>query len=505
MYNENYLASRLARGASGLMSKHFISRPEGGVGTSYAEFFGNAERYAALLADAGVKAGDNILVYAPKSVSCIELYFGCLLSGAVYTPINPSIPGDEIGYFVEDAAPPVVVCGPDSVDAVLAAGFQGRLFTISSSEEGSLVDHRDRFDPGFQAIPRQKKDRAAVLYTSGTTGKPKGVIHTHGSLWSNADVLANYWQFAESDVLLHVLPIFHLHGLFTAMNVVLSVGASCVFLKGFDVKSALKYLPQCTVMMGVPPYYMALLGEDGLPGVSAGMRVFISGSAPMLPQTHASWKGATGQMILERYGMTECSMIASNPYDGERRANSVGFPLPGTTLRIVDIGTGEPLPAGEVGMIQIKGENLFAGYLNKPEKTAEDMTDDGFFISGDYGRYDQDGYLYVLGRVKDAVITNRGLVIPKSLEEVIDTVDGVDESAVIAVRSSSQGVLPVAVYSGSKAVDYERQVLPLLRKSHEAFAHPVRWIHVERLPRNTMGKVQKAALREEFASVLDGV
>ena len=500
MYSNNYLASRLSHMGSTNLTKELLVQPELGRRTSYADFFLNAERSAQFLADLGVSPGDRVLVYAGKSAGSIELYFGCLLAGAVYTPINPAIAADGLGYFIEDASPAVIVCDDSRYDACTNATQQPiPVFTINPDESGSFIDQRDTHAGGFVAVERQAEDPAAILYTSGTTGQPKGVVHTHGSLWSNAHVLTRSWAFHDSDVLLHVLPIFHLHGLFTAMNVLLTAGASCVYVARFDKDQTLDLLPQCSVMMGVPPFYMSLLEDPRLGDACRNMRVCISGSAPMLPQTHEAWKEITGAMILERYGMTECSMIASNPYQAERRPNSVGFPLEGTEIRIVDLKTQAELPNGEMGMIEIRGPNLFAGYLNKPEKTAEDMRDDGFFISGDIGRFDAQGYLHVLGRVKDAIFTTDGIVIPKAVEEVIDKVPGVDESAVISVPHPTMENVPVAIIVG-QAADVA-QVKSRVASVLAPYQQPEKFIVVEALPRNAMGKVQKAALRETYAKL----
>lgn len=505
MHKANYLASRLSRAGSTRLNKTFIThgkpgQQDPGEQTTFSRFFENAAKSARLLSKLGVKPDDNVLVYAPKSVGSIELYFGCLLAGAVYTPVNPAVPADDIGYFVDDARPSLIITD----DARMRAAFAGKpdivpVLTLNEDETGSFIDQRNQQDADFTAVERRATDAAAILYTSGTTGRPKGVIHTHGSLWSNAEVLTRLWKFDDSDVLIHALPIFHLHGLFTAMNVLLASGASCIFLPRFDTDTVLSLMPRSTVLMGVPPFYMSLLDDPRLTDASPTMRVFISGSAPMLPQTHAAWHEKTGKMILERYGMTECSMIASNPYVGQRKPNSVGFPLEGTEIRITDMKTKAPLPNGEIGMIEIRGPNLFKEYFKKPEKTAEDMREDGFFISGDFGRYDDEGYLYVLGRVKDGIFTTDGVVIPKEVEELIDAEPGVAESAVISVPHPDQGNVPVAIIVGT-AVD-SAAIEAALRRQLPAYKVPVRYIQQDALPRNAMGKVEKAELRATNADL----
>lgn len=499
MYNTNFLATRLAEAGSNRLNSPFIDQPDLGRVTTFADFFLNAERIAQVLVDQGVTPGDRVLVYAPKSATCIELYFACLIAGAVYTSINPAIPFDDVDYFVNDAQPALIVTDAERYAAV----FRNRTdwpkaLTVNADETGTLVQLRDGHAGGFTAIARNADDPAAILYTSGTTGRPKGVVHSHSALWSNADVLRAYWQFTADDVLLHCLPIFHLHGLFTAMNVLLASGASCKYIPAFERDAILNLMPGATVMMGVPPYYMALLDDPRLSDAARGMRVFISGSAPMLPQTHAQWRAATGTTILERYGMTECSMIASNPYDAERRPNSVGFPLPGTEVRIVDIQSGAPLSAGEIGMIEVRGPNLFSGYWQKPEKTAEDMQDDGFFISGDFGKYDADGYLYVIGRVKDAVISPDGIVFPKKVEEQIDALPGIAESAVVSVPHPERTAVPVAIIVANGDAIAEEIMRDALQGQLAAHEVPARFITVGELPRNAMGKVQKVTLRAQY-------
>lgn len=500
MYNHNFLAEKLAEAGSMRLRKEVFICESSASNTTYVQFFHNAEKSAQFLVHMGVRPNDTVLVYAPKSMASIELYFGCLLAGVIYTPINPDTPAGEVPYFIEDAKPALIVCDKTRYQACF--GDQHRqtpVLTINEDGSGSFVDQRNAQSVGFAAVPRTKTDAAAILYTSGTTGRPKGVVHTHGSLWSNAEVLVQAWSFRESDVLIHALPIFHLHGLFTAVNVMLAAGASCFFLPKFDRDAVLALMAQSTVMMGVPPFYMSLLDHPQLTEATREMRLFISGSAPMLPQTHEAWQKATGKMILERYGMTECSMIASNPYDGRRKPNSVGFPLEGIEVRITDTQTKAPLPQGEIGMIEIRGPNLFDGYFNKPDKTAEDMREDGFFISGDFGRYDEEGYLFVLGRVKDAIFTEAGVVMPKEIEELIDAQPGVAESAVISAPHPRRGSVPIALLVGTDldipAID------EALRKVLPDYKVPVNYLEQAALPRNAMGKVQKSELRAANADL----
>jgi len=503
MYEGNYLAQRLRQASKHRGAETFIHDDRRGVKITYKEFFANAERLANALVACGVRTDERVLIYADKSVTSLELYIACLLTGAAYVPINPALPIEELDYFLDDAQPAVVVCRPDTIAAIQAmcSDYEIKaLLTLSHDETGTLISARNDCATGFHATKREPNDMAAILYTSGTTGRPKGAVHTHRSLFSNAEVLAQYWRFSEKDILIHALPIFHLHGLFTAINVTLFAGGSCIYLQKFDLGEVLRVMPSATVMMGVPPFYMALLQYPELAEAAREMRLFISGSAPMLPQTHAHWHEVTGHTILERYGMTECSMIASNPYDGVRKPNSVGRPLPGIEVRIVAPNSEELVAAGEVGRIQIRGENLFSSYWRKPQKTAEDMTRDGFFNSGDFGKYDADGYLYVIGRAKDAIDTSCGLVFPKEIEEKIDLVAGVVESAVVAASHPElrQAALAVIVPKTGVAVS-EASVLSAIAPALKEHQLPRAIRFVEALPRNIMGKVEKTTLREMFA------
>ncbi|MEN3794597.1 AMP-binding protein [Fulvimarina sp. MAC3] len=508
MYDANYLAARLASGSAENRDSAFLVLPEKGEQISYQQFFADAERIARVLSNEGLTVGDSVLVYAPKSAVSLELYFGCLIAGFVYVPINPGLPIDDMSYFLADVTPKAIVCGSSDLEQMTreAEAFGAAIFTLDGDETGTLVDARDEAEPGYEAADREDSDIAAILYTSGTTGKPKGAVHTHYSLWSNAEALVASWKFTREDVLIHALPIFHLHGLFTATNVILASGGSCRFLPRFDADAVLKEMPVSTALMGVPPFYMQLLERAALEEAAKSMRVFISGSAPMLPQTHRAWRERTGKTIIERYGMTECSMIASNPYDGERKPNTVGFPLPGVTVRITDVKTGKTVPAGGVGMIEIKGPNLFREYWNKPDKTAEDHTSDGFFISGDFGRSDAEGYLSVLCRVKDAVFTDSGTVLPKEVEELIDEDPAVAESAVISVPAGNGSAAPVAILVAKPGARIDVSAIETsIAGRLEAFKQPARYIEIDTMPRNAMGKVQKAVLRETFASALEPV
>lgn len=501
-YKNNYLAKVLRKKSLGRGDALFLSTPKGEVQRSYRDFFENSERIASLLTELGVRPGDRVLNFTDKTVTSLELYVGTLLAGAVYVSVNPAYGHEDLAYFLDNAEPAVLVCSGRDVDRIQALPSMASVLaclTLDVGEVGSLPDEMRRFQSGFQAKERQAEDLAAILYTSGTTGRPKGAVHTHRSLASNALALVDYWQFTDSDVLIHALPLFHLHGLFTASNVMLASGASMFFLPGFDAKLVLDLFSRATVLMGVPPFYMALLQQEGLTQAVQNMRLFLSGSAPMLPQTHAQWRQQTGHAVLERYGMTEASMIASNPYDGERRPNSVGFPLPGMSIRIVDQTGQNSVNAGEVGFVELKGDSLFSGYWKLPHKTAEDMREDGYFITGDYGFFDAEGYLHIVGRVKDAVTTENGVVFPKAIEECIDRMPGVAESAVVGVPDGSGWEVPVAlVVAASGSIVSAEAVQSHLSEQFADNRVPALTIVLDSLPRNIMGKVQKVVLREQY-------
>jgi len=352
---------------------------------------------------------------------------------------------------------------------------------------------------GFTAVKRGPDDLAAILYTSGTTGRSKGAMLTHRALASNAQTLKDVWQFNADDVLIHALPIFHTHGLFVATNVTLMAGSSCIFMARFDADDILDNMPKATALMGVPTFYVRLLEADGLSKASAAMRLFVSGSAPLLAETHDRWRAVTGHAILERYGMTETNMNTSNPYEGDRRAGTVGFPLPGVELLVTDPVTGAPIPKGEIGVLEVRGANVFAGYWKMPEKTAEELRDNGFFITGDLGRVDEDGYIHIVGRQKDLIISGGYNIYPKEIELLIDDLAGVVESAVIGVPHPDFGEAVVAVIVAQDGADITAQdILTGIKENLARFKHPKHIAFVKALPRNAMGKVQKKALREEY-------
>jgi malonyl-CoA/methylmalonyl-CoA synthetase len=470
----------------------------GGRCWSYSELVSLSGQLANLLQLAGVRPGDRVAVQVHKSVEAIALYLAAVRAGAVFLPLNAAYTRAEVGYFLEDAEPAVFVC-----DAMRAAEFDdidARLYSLDGDGSGSLMQAAQALETDFDNALRGPGDLAAILYTSGTTGLSKGAMLSHDNLLSNALTLVDYWQFSSNDVLLHALPIFHTHGLFVATNIILAVGGSMIFLARFDVEQMLAQLPRVTSLMGVPTFYTRLLGDARFErDLVEHMRLFISGSAPMLPETHVQFEERTGQRILERYGMTETNMNTSNPFDGERRIGSVGFPLPGVEIKITDPETGDEVVAGETGMIEVRGPNVFLGYWRKPEKTALELRANGFFISGDLGKFDADGYVYIVGREKDLIISGGYNIYPKQIETEIDLLDGVLESAVFGVAHADLGeaVAAAVVPLAGAELDPE-QLIHALEASLAKFKLPRKVLIVDELPRNAMGKVQKNSLRERY-------
>ena len=466
---------------------------------SFVAFTALTNRLAGLLVAEGLAPGDRVAVQADKSVMLLALYAATVKAGGVYLPLNTGYTVAELEYFLDDARPRIIVAGTAAADAVapLAARGGATLFTLNADESGSLADAAARHDPNFAPVPRGPEDLAAILYTSGTTGRSKGAKLCHRNLLSNAEVLRDYWRFTADDVLLHMLPIYHTHGLFVASNLLAMVGGSMIFLPKFSADAALEWLPKATTMMGVPTFYTRLLDHAGFTGEASGhMRLFISGSAPLLAETHRQFRDRTGKAILERYGMTETNMCTSNPYDGDRRAGTVGFPLPGVELRIADAKTGAALPDGEIGIIELRGDNVFLGYWEMEEKTAESFRDDGFFITGDMAVRDSDGYVSIVGRDKDLIISGGLNVYPKEVEGLIDALDGVLESAVIGVPHRDFGEAVVAIVVREDNALEADAIETALSSQLAKFKQPKSVIFVDALPRNSMGKVQKAALRK---------
>jgi malonyl-CoA/methylmalonyl-CoA synthetase len=456
-----------------------------------------AARMAHVLAAHGVVPGDRVAAQVEKSAEALCLYLACLRAGAVYVPLNTGYTPGEIAYFVSDAEPKIFVCS--NPDRIATVAGKARLLTLGDDRKtGSLLEQAAGKPGDYPDAAVGMDDLTAILYTSGTTGRSKGAMLSHGNLWSNAETLRELWRFSAEDVLLHALPIFHIHGLFVATNVSLAAGGSMILLPKFDVDEIFRWLPRATTMMGVPTFYTRLLADPRLTREAvAHQRLFVSGSAPLLAETHQQWQARTGHAILERYGMSETGMIASNPYDGARVPGSVGYALPGVSVRVAD-DTGTALPPGGVGMIEVRGPNVFQGYWRLPEKTAEEFRKDNFFITGDLGVMEPDGRLSIVGRGKDLIISGGFNVYPKEIESLIDEIAGVGESAVIGVAHPDFGEGVTAVVVRTDAALAEADVLAALADRLARFKCPKRVLFVEQLPRNTMGKVQKNVLREQF-------
>jgi malonyl-CoA/methylmalonyl-CoA synthetase len=476
-----------------------------GARISYADLIARAGQMANVLVSRGVKPGDRVAAQAEKSVPALVLYLGAVRAGAVYLPLNTAYTLNELDYFIGDAEPSLVVCDPSKAEGIgaIAAKVGARVETLDAEGKGSLTDAAAKASTEFNTVLRADDDLAAILYTSGTTGRSKGAMLSHDNLASNSYSLVDYWRFTKDDVLIHALPIYHTHGLFVASNVTLFARASMIFLPKFDPELIIKLMARATVLMGVPTFYTRLLQSPALTKESTKhMRLFISGSAPLLADTHREWAARTGHAVLERYGMTETNMNTSNPYDGDRVPGAVGHALPGVTVRVTDPETGKELAPDSIGMIEVKGPNVFKGYWRMPEKTKAEFRDDGFFITGDLGKIDAQGYVHILGRGKDLVISGGFNVYPKEIESEIDAMPGVVESAVIGVPHADfgEGVTAVVVCNKGAAVD-EGSVLKALDGRLAKFKMPKRVFIVDDLPRNAMGKVQKNILRDTYAKI----
>ncbi|MBC7513816.1 MAG: malonyl-CoA synthase [Herminiimonas sp.] len=460
-------------------------------------------RIANLFAGLGLPRASRIAVQVEKSAEALILYLATIRSGHVYLPLNTAYRAAEIEYFIENAAPAVVVCTPENFGWTAQIAFKrgaAHVFTLGTDRSGSLLARAAAQSDHFETVPSAPEDLAAILYTSGTTGRSKGAMLTHANLTSNALTLQKYWHWQEGDVLLHALPLFHVHGLFVASNAALLNGSKMIFLARFDAAEVVRQLPRATVFMGVPTFYVRLLAEAGFDRAAcSNVRLFVSGSAPLLLDTFNAFVERTGQVILERYGMSETVMLTSNPHDSERRGGTVGFPLPEVDLRLVDEHE-QPCAGGDIGGIEVRGPNVFCGYWQMPEKTAEEFTADGFFRTGDVGRFDADGYLTIVGRSKDLIITGGYNVYPKEIESVLDDLPGVVESAVIGVPHADFGEAVTAVIvCGADAGLSEQAIVTALKDRIANFKVPKRVFFVEDLPRNAMGKVQKNLLRERFS------
>jgi malonyl-CoA/methylmalonyl-CoA synthetase len=468
---------------------------------SYADLERTSARFAHLLVASGVKPGDRVAVQVEKSPEAVFLYLACLRAGAVYLPLNTAYQRSEIAYFLSDAEPAVVVCRPEDEAQMKTLAGSAAVLTLDANGGGSLVEKSRSQSETFAEVARTIEDLCSILYTSGTTGRPKGAMLTGRNLSSNAQALHKLWGFRPDDVLMHILPIFHTHGLFVAISLLLLNGSKMVFLPRFDAKTVLDLLPKVTVLMGVPTNYVRLLTEPGLDRARCGkMRLFVSGSAPLLEQTFTEFRERTGHTILERYGMTETCMNTSNPLEGDRLPGTVGLPLPGTEVRVAG-EEGKVLGKGEVGVLEVRGPNVFKGYWRKPEATAADFRKDGFFITGDLATIDPgNGYVSIVGRAKDLVISGGFNVYPKEVEEAIDALDGIAESAVIGLPHPDFGeaVAAVIMLKQGGPKPSESDIIGRLKTELANFKVPKRVFVVDELPRNAMGKVQKNLLRDSY-------
>jgi len=477
-------------------------RCSGRTSWTFAELAADVARVASFLASLGLKKGDRVAVQAEKSPEALILYLACLRGAYVFLPMNTAYRMDEVDYLVGNAEPALIVCDPARLEETRAIAERHgatRVLTLDAEGGGSFADEAATPRDIVPAVSCASTDLAAILYTSGTTGKPKGAMLSHGNLASNGLALREAWRFTADDVLLHALPIFHAHGLFVACHCALLSGARMIWLGKFDRVEVMRHLPRATVFMGVPTFYVRLLdGADFNAPLVAHMRLFTSGSAPLLAETFDDFKARTGMAILERYGMTETGMNTSNPYDGERRAGTVGFPLTGVELRVVS-DEGRELPRGEVGGLQVRGPNVFGGYWRMPEKTEEDFAEGGWFKTGDVAKIDGDGYVHLVGRAKDLIISGGYNVYPKEIETLIDEMPEVDESAIVGVAHRDFGEAGVAVVVLRKGQTLDEATLIARLKDRIAnYKVPKRAYFVETLPRNTMGKVQKNLLRETY-------
>jgi len=490
-----------------LFQKHFptdldapaLVNPDG-VTITYGGLEAMSARYAGILNNLGVNKGDRVAVQVDKSPQAVALYLACLRAGAVYLPLNTAYTPAEVAYFVGDAEPALLVCRPQSEQAlrdVVAGDNAPHVRTLDGQGEGTL--NAADAEPVVDIVNVSGDDLAAILYTSGTTGRSKGAMLSHDNLASNALALHDMWGWREGDVLIHALPIFHVHGLFVAIHCALLNGSKMWFLPKFDADQVIDLLPQSTVLMGVPTFYTRLVDHPGLTReATANMRLFVAGSAPLLAETFAAFEDKTGHRILERYGMTETGMITSNPLDGERLPATVGYPLPGVEVRIAD-EDGKVLNAEEIGVLEVTGPNVFKGYWRMAEKTASEFRADGWFITGDVAKVAEDGRVSIVGRAKDMIISGGYNVYPKEIETIIDDLDGVKESAVIGAPHPDFGeaVVAVIVTEGGAVIDEDR-VQNAIKNDLARFKHPKRVFVVDELPRNTMGKVQKNVLRDTY-------
>jgi malonyl-CoA/methylmalonyl-CoA synthetase len=488
-----------------LLERHFADHADqpclivpGGPVVDYEQLARDSARIANVLAAAGCRPGDRVAVQVDKPWHVLPLYLGSLRAGLTYLPLNSAYQRSELDYFFGDAEPRVIVCSPERLGVVETIARDATVLTLDANG-GELYDRAALASDAFDTVARSPDDLAAIVYTSGTTGRSKGAMLTHRNLASNALTLVSTWGFTRGDVLLHALPVYHVHGLFVALHCAMLSASRVLWLPKFDTREVANLLPRATVMMGVPTFYTRLLANPAFDGNACkGIRVFIAGSAPLLPETFRAFEERTGHRILERYGMTETGMITSNPLAGERKPGTVGPALPGVSIRVVD-SEGRPCATGAVGDIEVKGSNVTPGYWRQPDKTAESFTANGWFRTGDVGELDDEGYLSIVGRAKDLIITGGLNVYPKEIEERIDALPGVEESAVVGIADPDFGEAVVAVVVARQGHALtESGIIAALKREIAGFKVPKRVLFVTELPRNAMGKVQKNLLRDKF-------
>jgi malonyl-CoA/methylmalonyl-CoA synthetase len=476
--------------------------PAGDVLMSYARLRAGIGRYANALSVLGVGRGDRVMVQIEKSLANVMLYLAVMRSGAVYQPLNPAYTLAETGYFVEDSEPIAIVCDPGRQAEMRAIADRHKVQAVVNLDrhgEGSLAALAARMQSDHEAVERSGDDLAGLIYTSGTTGRSKGAMLTHGNLASNALSLHQIWHFEPGDVLIHALPIFHVHGLYVALGTAFLNASAIVWLERFDAEAIIACLERATVLMGVPTFYARLLASPHLSRHACrAMRLFISGSAPLLAETHKQFAERTGHRILERYGMTEAGMITSNPYDGERTAGTVGYPLPEVSVRVAD-AEGREMRRGEIGILEVKGPNVFKAYWRMPERSAQEFRADGYFITGDIGTIDEEGRVSILGRAKDVIISGGFNIYPKEIEDELDRLDGIAEAAVIGAPHPNWGEAAIAVVIGNGEALSETDIIARLALRLAKFKLPKRVFFASELPRNAMGKLQKAELRQFYA------
>ena len=500
MSTKGNLYTSYREGFKNNLEGHFLYDDKG-TNITYRELDSETAKLANGLKGLGLSEGDRVTVQVDKCVEMVYIYLACIRSNIIFHPLNPAYKETELSYFLDDAKPRLFISNEETVESVKYLNLEhniDHLFTLNNDGTGDFFTiYSDESD--FLTVDCSEDDIAALLYSSGTTGKPKGIMLSHGNISSNAKSLVKTWDFQESDCLLHALPIYHVHGLFVALGCVLMTGSKLTWLESFDVDAVLKSIPNCTVMMGVPTYYTRLLKSDALDSeLTKQMRLFISGSAPLLQETFNEFKQRTKHLILERYGMTETNMNTSNPLKGDRKPGTVGLPLDDVQVVVVD-EKNNALPQGEIGNLQVKGPNVFKGYWQMPEKTTEDFTEEGFFNTGDKGLIDEDGYVCIIGRSKDMIISGGLNVYPKEIEVLIDKVEGVLESAVVGLSDADLGERVVAIIVPKEGSEIDAiEVISLIKEKLAGFKVPKEVKFIDQLPRNAMGKVQKNILRETF-------